>query len=99
MTTEVRDWRGNIKTLDARVVAQVEDEETKPQDNVQVEYMKDEFGRDVVVPKSSNKEKERKHKKSTKRKDKKSKKAAFNGTPPPADPFRPELDESRTGRR
>ncbi|CCI46176.1 unnamed protein product [Albugo candida] len=93
MTANVRDWRGVVRTRDGGdvVLQKIEkSKETEQQRDVQLEYVKDEFGRDIAVPNNLSKGKERKKKKTAKRKDKKTKNTAFYGTPPPADPFRPE---------
>ncbi|CCI46172.1 unnamed protein product [Albugo candida] len=97
MTANVRDWRGVVRTRDGGdvVLQKIEkSKETEQQRDVQLEYVKDEFGRDIAVPNNLSKGKERKKKKTAKRKDKKTKNTAFYGTPPPADPFRPEMRSS-----
>lgn len=70
----------------------------KEKKSKKVVYQKDEFGRDIVVDKS-----DRKHKKESKKKKKKHKRdrdsrsrslspqGRLSGTPPPADPFRPQV--------
>lgn len=69
----------------------------KEKKSKKVVYQKDEFGRDIVVDKSDRKHKKESKKKKKHKRDRDSRSRSLSpqgrlsGTPPPADPFRPQV--------